>query len=131
MSELLPELGLLLGSAQHSKAPANFKENPHFPTPCRKHCRTGPLGKDFPKREVFQLGEGPGASQGQEEGDHDQEPGQGNATSWEPLQGPEDTTKLLGGFGTCFLLLWGSFEQVNHLPRHHFSWCTKLTEILC
>lgn len=71
-----------------------------------------PWGKDLPKREVFQLGKGPVASQGQEEGDHGQEPGQSNVTSWQPPQGPEDTTKLFGGFGTCILLLWGSFEQL-------------------
>lgn len=86
--------------AQHSTAPANFKENPRFSTPFRKHCRIGPLGKDFPEGEIFQLREGPVASQGQE-------PGQGNATSWQPPQGPEDTTKLLGGFGTCFFVALG------------------------
>lgn len=90
--------------AQHNTAkPLLTSKKIHiFPPPCRKHCRIGPLGKGFPKREAFQPGERPLASLGQEEGGHGQEPGQGNATSWQPPQGPEDTTKLLGSFGTCF-----------------------------
>lgn len=54
--------GAAPGLSTTPQSPRGLEKTPDFPASCSKHCGIAPLGKDLPKREVFQPGEGLGWS---------------------------------------------------------------------